>query len=397
MKIALLTDCFFPNIGGAELVVHSLALNIEKSNHKVIVIAPKIKGVDKWRFPYKVDFFNPIIYKLVPSFIFSMIIKIKILRNKVDIINIHKSYIGFPLLKNKKLINRPIIVTTHGGDIQKYPSINYGKRLDYKWNKKITYVIKNADALIAISDETIQNYLNLGANISQIYKIPNGVDIDRFSIKTKFTMKLRKQFGINKNETLILSVGRYHIKKGYENLIDAMKIIIQKGFNYKLVIIGKGMEELENRIEALDIKSNVIIVQEQCSDLNKIEFPNDFLLACYQSANIFVSSSIVEGFALVCVEAMAAGLPIIMTHCPGNEDIFKGENYQFYFKVGNQQELASKVITIGQDKKLRKTIAQKCRKKALEEYNWKDITKKYIDIFQKFHEKSNRQIPSTKN
>ncbi|MCK4330053.1 glycosyltransferase family 4 protein [candidate division WOR-3 bacterium] len=361
--------------------MHILARAFKRQGHAVVVIVPNSRGLREFKLPYSVETFPSIFYKFrLKTFIEIMSLIYFQHKYKFDVINIHKTYVGYPAGKIKNLLKIPIIITAHGGDIQKYPEINYGKRLNPKWEKKISFSIRKADGLIAISEETKKNFIDLGTKEENIYRIPNGVDIERFKECSSLGEQIKKD-----GKKIILAVGRYHIKKGFESLLKAIQILSKQRDDFKLVIVGKRLQKLAPVIDKLNIANFVELVKQQKGEMGNNIFPNNYLLSFYKSSDIFVSASLMEGFSLVCVEAMAAGLPLVITKCPGNEDVFNEKEDQcgYYVPPGDYNKMAENLLILLKKDELRKKMGENSRRIAMQRYDWNIIVKQYLVVFNK--------------
>lgn len=385
MRICIFTDCFLPGVGGAEIAAHNLARTFSKLGHPTVVLTYGHGNLDEYELPYTVETISPLFYRLGAK---TLIEKWAIChfqdKYDFDVINIHKTYVGYAVGKVRDKLNVPVVITAHGGDIQKNIELGYGMRITKPaWEKKIAFAVQKAEALVAISSETAECFTDLGANKDKIHRIANGIDVDRFSKKIELD---KKSLGLKENDRIILAVGRYHIKKGYEMLMRSMALLVEKRENIKLLIVGKQSENLRSLVRKLGIGDNVLFVQEQKGKQTNgsLIFPNDFLLSLYKNADIFVSSSIIEGFALVCIEAVAAGLPLVLTRCPGNEDIFEEDGQGgYYVPVGNVEMMAEKIAKLLSNSETRSKFSVFNTKYAREKYSLKKVAGEYIALFEK--------------
>jgi glycosyltransferase involved in cell wall biosynthesis len=380
MKICVVSHSFFPTIGGAELVVHHLSKHMTIMGEEVIVFTHHKNFCSSFQFNYNVKYYPRVPKEILQGFIFSLFLILIQKRNHFDIIHVHVAKMGYYAAKIKKILKTPIVITTHGRDLQKFPEIGYGFRLDPRWNKRIEYALKNADLVTAIGSSTRQEYLKIGVQKNRIADIPNGVDLKRFQASSQ---NIRKILNLPADMKIVLVVGRYDIKKGFEYLIRAIPEVIKKQSNVKFLFIGKDLNILRPLIQKLLINPYIIVLEQQTfnqkesSIINLDKIPNDILLSAYKSSDVFVSPSLIEGFALVIIEAMASGLPIVATNVSGNEDaIINGKN-GILVPSRNPKELAAKIIEILQNNEMQKHLA----KNAIEmssNYDWKIITNKYL-------------------
>ncbi|MDH2171774.1 glycosyltransferase [Acinetobacter johnsonii] len=139
---------------------------------------------------------------------------------------------------------------------------------------------------------------------------------------------------------IILAVGRLCVQKDFSTLIKAHSLLLEKYPNCNLVIVGDG-----------DEKENLLRLANQSSNPDRIIFwgyDND-IARHYINADVFVLSSIHEGFGLVLVEAMRAKLPVISTNCPyGPEEILDYGKYGKIVNVGDQVALNTAIQDIFQ-------------------------------------------------
>ena len=130
-----------------------------------------------------------------------------------------------------------------------------------------------------------------------------------------------------------LAVGRFsHQHKGFDLLIEAFHLFAQKNQEWKLDIVGEGVEEelYRNLIKKYNLENRVTIHP----------FTNN-IQAYYSEAQVYVLSSRWEGFGLVLVEAMAHGLPVVSSDLPTSKEIMG--DFSLYFKNGDIEDLAQKL------------------------------------------------------
>lgn len=127
-------------------------------------------------------------------------------------------------------------------------------------------------------------------------------------------------------------VGRLHEHKDHEALIRAVALLPTQ---YQLHLAGDGQkrEALESLAQQLDI-TNRVFFHGVVSDIPT------FL----EQMDLYVQSSLIEGFGLAAVEAMAAGLPVLSSNVPGLDDVIGNASY--LFEVSNSEELANKIIQV---------------------------------------------------
>jgi len=169
---------------------------------------------------------------------------------------------------------------------------------------KISFFL--ADKLICVSkglELMLKKFFPLAKN--KIELIYNGLDI--LKIKKMSKKPLPDSYKPLFKYPIIITVGRLVQKKGFDDLIEAFKIIKKTNNNLKLFIIGKGPEKINliKQAHKLGLKNYIIFHDSEKKNIYRF----------IKRAKIFVFSSLYEGFGNVIVEAMACGLPVVSTDC----------------------------------------------------------------------------------
>ncbi len=178
-------------------------------------------------------------------------------------------------------------------------------------------ILKWSDFIICQTNEMkseVHKYYNIEDD--KVYFIKNMVNIEQI---LKYSNEYIPEFSANK--TNIVAAGSLYSAKGFDILIKAIANLIKQNRNIKVYILGdetveKGYREyLENLIESLH-------VSEYISLLGFVKNPYPY----YKSADIFVLSSIKEGFPNVVLEALVLGTPVVATNCINFEGIIDSSN-----------------------------------------------------------------------
>ncbi|MEM7725106.1 MAG: glycosyltransferase [Cyanobacteria bacterium P01_A01_bin.45] len=169
------------------------------------------------------------------------------------------------------------------------------------------FTSKFANLIIVNSYVGKKFYLKQGYPESQMVVIPNGIDIKRFKPEPEKGWKLRKEWGLSEKITVIGLVGRLAPMKDHPTFFKAISILSEDYENIHFVCVGVGSEqytlEMKELAEQLGIAEKIFWAGGR-SDME----------AVYNSLDILVStSSYGEGFANVVGEAMACGIPCVVT------------------------------------------------------------------------------------
>lgn len=166
----------------------------------------------------------------------------------------------------------------------------------------------------------------------------------------------------------VIAVGRLVKQKGFDRLLEVWRRICHQFPDWRLAIIGAGPDENELKAlaETLDVQHNVDFVA-----------PVKNLAAVYQHAQIYAMSSRAEGFPMVLLEAMAAGLPAISFNCTGPDVIIRDGIDGFLVKQNYMDRFASQLSKLMKNEPLRTDFGQRA-KAVVERFSLKN----YLDAYE---------------
>ena len=375
LSICMFGSSFLPRRGGMEYVIHHLSEALVDLGHNVTVIAERTAwsgiGVDHQYSLARYGVPTRGLRSLGISEIDSLFTIWRMHRSKhFDVLHSHGvSYAGTRAIRSKKLFGIPVVMTPHGEDIQRVPEIGYGLRLDEKWNSKICDNLNQSDAVTAIS-LSVQSELDC-VDDSKVIRIPNGIHVDKFGPGTSDF--LQKRLNLSSDTIIVLSVGRNHVKKGYDYGIKTVALLKQQlGINnIHYVVVGKLSTEHSELVAELGMQDNVSLIEE---------LKPEEVTECYYSADIFFSPSIIEGLSLVSIEAIACGLPLVVTDVPGNEDIVRDTGAGIIVKTKDPLNMAEGLRELIEHSELRKKYSSIALQQVVQ-YDWREVAKRYANVY----------------
>ena len=197
--------------------------------------------------------------------------------------------------------------------------------------------LRLSTTVVAISNAVKNFYENSiwykGVNFQVIY---NGIDLDRF-----FKIKRKER---NNASLYFLTVASLTPKKGHLQFLEILKNLKELEYEWHLVGDGPEKPHIEDRARELGLEKNIIFhgVRKDVENF-------------YQEADLFILPSLWEGFGLVLIEAMAAGVPVFASDVDGVKEIVKdGKNGVLfnYLKNDNAERLRAVVDNKGLIKSL---------------------------------------------
>ena len=231
---------------------------------------------------------------------------------------------------------------------------------------------KSTASIIAVSEGVAQVLSEQGLK-APIQAIPNGIDTTRFGGANLLSIHERPQD--------LIMVGRYAKSKDHITLIEALHQLKQKGVKPKLTLVGSGrkryQKEVWDLVDRYELQDQVKFI-EYSSEVNKLLLQH----------KIFVMSSRFEGLNLAVLEAMASGCIVIGSTAVGVKELIDDKKDGFLFPIGATTELASIIDSILSNPVSYQALAVKAREKVLSNYDKKQVTQAYYELFQQLLSKS---------
>ncbi len=235
------------------------------------------------------------------------------------------------------------------------------------------YLIRNFDLIICDSFRTKRDIeKKFPYSIDKVYAVHNGVD--SVLKPTKKSKKLLFKYHIKPSTITLLFMGLFTKRKNPLALLSIVRILVEKGFDIRLLFCGKGELEwsMREEINRLGLQKNVFIIPpvygREKNNLMNI-------------ADIFVHPARNEGFSLSVIEAMAVGLPIVITRgFSASEAVKNGENG---YLCSSEKEWEEKILLLITNEGLRRQIKKNNLKKAHQQFQWKIAAKRQLSYLLK--------------
>ena len=360
----MVTHTFLPkSIGGRENHVYYLSKELIRKGFDVCVFTNSwnnhvsfetYDGIPTCRFPFvsvRVRSNNDEIpYRITNPSVF-----IKLMQTySPDIVHAHdyRHFTSDLAAIYSRIYNKPFLLTIHGffyktGSLFKAVMAAYDKTLG-----KLS--LKTANKIICVSNQLAQQRI-LKDFRSKIVVVPNGVPFDLMPLQLKNYDYFKQRFGIRRK--MILAVGRLTYQKGFQYLIKAYRMIMENGDESQLCIVGPEAD-YGSELKRLAGDTDSIIFTGS--------LPVDELKQAYNSADLFVLSSLSEGCPLTLLEAMSFGKPVIATSVGMIPDVIQDRVNGIRIPPGDSEYLAKTIKEVLFDDCLAKRMGEKAKARSTE-------------------------------
>jgi len=229
--------------------------------------------------------------------------------------------------------------------------------LDRSLFRRTTFAGIKFPIVTAISRSLLEKLKTEGVPLKTAKVIYQGVDVSDFSPKTKP--------GLQHKPLRLLYAGQLHEYKGVHTVIEALELLVRKGRDVVLEIVGTGSSKYIKRLES------IASVSELAGRVSfKGRLPRRELSDIYRESDILVFSSIWdEPFGLTNLEAMASGTALVSTTCGGPGEFLKDGENAMTFVAGDAASLATAIEKLMDDPALCRRIAREGLRTVTEDFS----------------------------
>jgi L-malate glycosyltransferase len=237
------------------------------------------------------------------------------------------------------------------------------------WMKWVTrYTLKRSAYFVSDAQFTREKAVAFGMNPERTVVFPWGVDIEHFTKKTSKRSNVQT-FTLFCNRT-------WEEIYGVDVLAQAFVKVASSNRNVNLVLLGGGSQGA--RIRQILMNGGVMDRVHFGGQVTYNDLPR-----WYNMADIYISPSHVDGSSVSLMEALACGLPSMVSDIPGNKEwILEGEN-GWLFRDGDADDLANKILNAIKSRKSLKQIGESARKTAEARADWKKNFGKLLEAYDK--------------
>ncbi|WP_288986642.1 glycosyltransferase [uncultured Pseudoalteromonas sp.] len=229
---------------------------------------------------------------------------------------------------------------------------------------------KLADITTNVGQESVNAFIVAkAAPKGRIISMPNGINTERFKSGLEAKLSMRATLKVEPQQKLVLAVGRNDPAKDYPNMLEAISKL-PFDLNFKLFIVGLGVEQLQPKVDKLDISDRVILL-----GLRK---DVDQLMA---AADILLMSSEWEGLPIVIGEAMASECNIVTTDAGGCKEWLT--NAEKPVPIKNPQALSNALaVKLALSNNELSAIGKNNREHIIKHFSLDGIVAKWQSIYQ---------------
>lgn len=395
MKICMLTRTYPPRLGGPGSLVYRLSKILAEKGFEITVITHAVKGYPKYEEQNGVKIYRTFCsqneFSTANLIVSTLAFTNKIIKEfkKYDLFHAHDiSVAGFAGCLAKNFTKKPFFLKYGGTLVFEYLSLKKPKGWDprqglegtLKYHDLKAGVLRNIEKwyfrnynMILPDSEYGKEFLMRAFKINEnkIHVLPNGVEMKNIS---KIENIFNKKYGLYGK--IIFTAARITNWKGIDILIEAMKNVVVRVPDAKLVIAGEGpkLEEYISFAKKLGLEKNVFFI-------GKVH-PDDMYLYL-NSCDIFALASYFDTSPNVLLEAMSCSKPSVVSDIDGIREVVL-DKYALKARVADPKSFAEQIIKLCSNKAMANKIGKLARKRIEEKYDINITAKNYINLYDKW-------------
>jgi glycosyltransferase involved in cell wall biosynthesis len=288
-------------------------------------------------------------------------------QRKIDVLHTHLPYTSIIGRPAARLAGVKAIVSTEHGLIESYhPLTRLGSILTFPLNH----------ATIAISQAVARSILKYRTTRPDTVRVVyNAIDLADLERTQTDPQSVKRSLGIAADDLVVGTVSHIRPEKGHRYLLEAARLVLDQCPNVTFVIVGreKRQEDMAGLLELvrrLKIQDRVIFTG----------FRRD-VFQLISAFDVFVLPSLMEGFGIALLEAMASGKPVIGTNVGGIPEVIDDGRNGFLVEPRHPRQLAAKVLELLHDATLRDRMGQCGMQKVRDKFSIQKTVKAMEDIY----------------
>jgi len=375
LSVVLCTDDFPPEQAGTGVVVENLATHLAEKGVEVTVVTladESKEALGRNSGDYRIvkvdctDLTNLIGLqtRVAPALIGELREVIRTV--DADILHVHNrffftSLIGAALHSLPHCANVPLVTTLHLGSMN---NLNGAVRWVIPAHESTVgrFILAQSSAVITVSQAAKENCRSFNSDLTEPVVIPNGVDTSLFT----------PAFGRDHGPPRVLFVGRLVRNKGPQTLIRALPAVADAVPDIKVTVIGTG--PMRGTLDRLAVTEGV---RDHVEFVDYVPNMSDAM----RTADVFCRPSLSEGMPLTVLEAMASGLPSVVTRISGTAELIDDGTTGVLVEPRAVNDVADGVQRLLANPDEARRIGRNARAEVVQNYDWGQRADRVFEVY----------------
>lgn len=260
----------------------------------------------------------------------------------------------------------PLVSMSWGSDIL------VDSEKDFLWKWVTEYTLNRTSVFIGDCEAVKEKAIQFGVLDQRIILFPWGIDLSQY--QPGKNLQFRNKLGWT-DQFVLLSLRSWEKIYGVDIVAKAFVAASKSEPDLRLILLGKGSQETEIK----EIFNDAGIMDHVY--LGGVAAQNE-LPDYYQASDLYISASYSDGSSVSLMEALASGLPVLVSDIPGNQEWINQAKNGYLFETGSVEKLTNAILNIVKNKNLLPQIRQEARKTAEKKANWDENFPKLLEAYQ---------------
>jgi phosphatidylinositol alpha-mannosyltransferase len=362
LRIALVTEYYYPHLGGVCEHVHFFAREARRRGHHVDVITSHIPGAEEQPHVIRLGRSQPVYAngsqaRITLGWHLRRDMRRVLRQGKYDIVHVHSPLTPMlPILAIEEA-DCPVVGTFHT-----YFDRSLGYTLGRRFFQRRLDMLSAAVAVSNSTTVALNRYFDADWQI-----IPNGIDTDVFH------PSVAPPPGMSRDVPTVLFLGRFDPRNGLSTLIDSFRRVKAKGNRgrqARLVVVGDGPLR-EHYYKQANGDRDIVFVGAVLEGRPSY----------YAHSSVYACPTTKASFGITLLESMACETPVVCSDILGFRDVVMNEREALMVPCGDRDALADALVRVLDDEGLAIELGTTGRQNSLE-YSWTRVTSRVLDVYQ---------------
>ena len=378
MNIGIVTQNFYPRLGGMEYATYLLAKSLaERDDVSVAVACSTMPEVPK-DFAYPFPAYRHRSFSILTPWLRMTNISRLVCEQSVNLLHgMTLTGGGREAMLTAKKRGLPCVVQAHGSDVQVVEEIGYGELRDPRQRLIAEETLNTVNAVVAVSSLNRDMIIDLGADSEKVTVIHNGCHYKEIG-NIPFE-DFRPQLDIDEDTFVLVTLGRNSPVKRMKLLFQALKVLKKSEYDILCLCIGPETN-LRNLAQTYDVEEMVRIVGPLVPDPEKDNPPLPRLINLLRSADLFVSCSYVESFNSSALDALACGIPSLVTPKQGIVDFIEEGKTGYVIEEADYEYLAGKIEDLCRDRERLRSMSEEISN-SVAHLDWPRVAERFAELY----------------
>ena len=375
MRVQMIVRLFFPWVGGAERQAHKLSKMLKEKNVEVEISTgwwfrgtPQrevLDGIPVFRNQTLWEMFRIRGLRRFGGYLYMITLFWHLWRRRAEyeILHVHglNYHAAVAVLAARWFGRKTVVKLANSGQASDIRKMTMGQQLPL--SRFLLPLALQSDRFVATNRAIVQELISVGVPADKITQLPNGVESDAIPVKVAYTLH---------TPVRLIFVGRLHEQKGLDVLLAAFQQLLKQHPSLRLQLLGDG-----------PLREDLLALSQHLGIARQVDFVGmtEQVFEHLQQSDIFILPSRAEGHSNALLEAMACGLPVIVSDIPANLDVIENKRNGLTFAAGDPASLVNAVMLLLENLGLRERVGQMARQTIESQYSLSYIADRYISLY----------------